>query len=47
LNKASKTIHSNPFIVQEREGVSVEASFQYSDDYEIQEDSFANNNLYS
>jgi len=44
LNKASKTIHSNPFYCSgEREGVSVEASFQYSDDYEIQEDSFANN----
>ncbi|MCK9626466.1 MAG: DNA topoisomerase (ATP-hydrolyzing) subunit B [Bacteroidales bacterium] len=44
LNRASKTIHSNPFYCSgEREGVSVEASFQYSDDYEIQEDSFANN----
>ena len=44
LNKASKTIHNNPFYCSgEREGVSVEASFQYSDDYEIQEDSFANN----
>ena len=44
LNKSSKTIHNNPFYCSgEREGVSVEASFQYSDDYEIQEDSFANN----
>jgi DNA gyrase subunit B len=44
LNKAAKTIHSNHFYCSgEREGVSVEASFQYSDDYEIQEDSFANN----
>jgi len=44
LNRASKIIHSNPFYCSgEREGVSVEASFQYSDDYEIQEDSFANN----
>ncbi|MDD3283879.1 MAG: DNA topoisomerase subunit B, partial [Candidatus Pacebacteria bacterium] len=44
LNKASKTIHSNPFYCSgEKEGVSVEASFQYSDDYEIQEDSFTNN----
>lgn len=44
LNKAAKTIHSNPFYCSgEKEGVSVEASFQYSDDYEIQEDSFTNN----
>ena len=44
LNKSSKTIHSNPFYCSgEKEGVSIEASFQYSDDYEIQEDSFANN----
>ena len=44
LNKAAKTIHSNHFYCSgEKEGVSVEASFQYSDDYEIQEDSFANN----
>ena len=44
LNKASKTIHSNPFYCSgEKEGVSIEASFQYSDDYEIQEDSFTNN----
>ncbi|MDK2949092.1 MAG: gyrase subunit [Patescibacteria group bacterium] len=44
LNKASRTIHSNPFYCSgEKEGVSVEASFQYSDDYEIQEDSFTNN----
>jgi len=44
LNKSSKTIHNNPFCCSgEREGVSVEASFKYSDDYEIQEDSFANN----
>ena len=44
LNKSSKTIHNNPFYCSgEREGVSVETSFQYSDDYEIQEDSFAHN----
>jgi DNA gyrase subunit B len=44
LNKETKTIHNNPFYCSgEKEGVSVEASFQYSDDYEIKEDSFTNN----
>ncbi|MFA5228403.1 MAG: DNA topoisomerase (ATP-hydrolyzing) subunit B [Candidatus Paceibacterota bacterium] len=44
LNKSAKIIHSNPFYCSgEKEGVNVEASFQYSDDYEIQEDSFTNN----
>jgi len=44
LNKGAKTIHNNPFYCSgEKEGVSVEASFQYSDDYEIKEDSFTNN----
>ncbi len=44
LNKGARTIHNNPFYCSgEKEGVAVEASFQYSDDYEIQEDSFTNN----
>ncbi|MFA5754857.1 MAG: DNA topoisomerase (ATP-hydrolyzing) subunit B [Candidatus Paceibacterota bacterium] len=44
LNKAAKTIHLNPFYCSgEKEEIAVEASFQYSDDYEIKEDSFTNN----
>ncbi|MDD3386480.1 MAG: DNA topoisomerase (ATP-hydrolyzing) subunit B [Candidatus Pacebacteria bacterium] len=44
LNKNAKTIHLNPFYSSgEKEGINVEASFQYSDDYEIKEDSFTNN----
>jgi len=44
MNKGTKAIHSNPFYGSgEKEGVAVEASFQYSDDYEIKEESFANN----
>ena len=44
MNKGSKPVHSNPFYGSgDKEGVAVEASFQYSDDYEIQEESFTNN----
>jgi len=44
MNKGSKVVHMNPFYGSgEKEGVSVEASFQYSDDYEITEESFTNN----
>jgi DNA gyrase subunit B len=44
MNKGAKVVHPNPFYGSgEKEGVSVEASFQYSDDYEITEESFTNN----
>ncbi|MFA5431453.1 MAG: DNA topoisomerase (ATP-hydrolyzing) subunit B [Candidatus Paceibacterota bacterium] len=44
MNKQSKAVHSNPFYGSgEKEGIAVEASFQYSDDYEIKEESFTNN----
>ena len=44
MNKGTKVVHSNPFYGSgEKEGVAVEASFQYSDDYEIKEESFTNN----
>jgi len=44
MNKGTKVVHPNPFYGSgEKEGVSVEASFQYSDDYEIKEESFTNN----
>ncbi|MFA5169665.1 MAG: DNA topoisomerase (ATP-hydrolyzing) subunit B [Candidatus Paceibacterota bacterium] len=44
MNKGSKVVHPNPFYgTGEKEGVVVEASFQYSDDYEITEESFTNN----
>jgi len=44
MNKGSKVVHPNPFYGSgEKEGVAVEASFQYSDDYEITEESFTNN----
>ena len=44
MNKGTKVVHSNPFYgAGEKEGVAVEASFQYSDDYEIKEESFTNN----
>jgi DNA gyrase subunit B len=44
MNKGTKVVHSNPFYGSgEKEGIAVEASFQYSDDYEIKEESFTNN----
>ncbi|MCK9445304.1 DNA topoisomerase (ATP-hydrolyzing) subunit B [bacterium] len=44
MNKGTKVVHSTPFYGSgEKEGVAVEASFQYSDDYEIKEESFTNN----
>lgn len=44
MNKGAKVVHPNPFYGSgEKEGVAVEASFQYSDDYEITEESFTNN----
>jgi len=44
MNKGTKVVHPNPFYgTGEKEGVAVEASFQYSDDYEIKEESFTNN----
>ncbi|MDD4531798.1 MAG: ATP-binding protein, partial [Candidatus Pacebacteria bacterium] len=44
MNKGTKTIHLNPFYgTGEKEGVAVEASFQYCDDFEIKEESFTNN----
>jgi len=44
MNKGTKVVHPNPFYGSgEKEGVSVEASFQYCDDYEIKEESFTNN----
>jgi DNA gyrase subunit B len=44
MNKGTKAVHSNPFYGSgEKEGIAVEASFQYSDDYEIKEESFTNN----
>lgn len=44
MNKGTRVVHPNPFYGSgEKEGVSVEASFQYSDDYEIKEESFTNN----
>jgi len=44
MNKGSKIVHSNPFYCSgEKEGIAVEAALQYTDDYEIKEESFTNN----
>jgi DNA gyrase subunit B len=44
MNKGTKVVHVNPFYGSgEKEGIAVEASFQYTDDYEIKEESFTNN----
>ena len=44
LTKGSKPIHENVFYVKgEKEGIIVEASLKYTDEYETYEESFANN----
>ncbi|MDD5098252.1 MAG: DNA topoisomerase (ATP-hydrolyzing) subunit B [Candidatus Pacebacteria bacterium] len=44
MNKGSKTVHPNPFYcLGEKEGITVEAAIQYTDDYEMKEESFTNN----
>jgi DNA gyrase subunit B len=44
MNKGSKTVHPNPFYCTgEKEGIVVEAAIQYTDDYEMKEESFTNN----
>jgi DNA gyrase subunit B len=44
LTKESRPIHENVFYVKgEREGIIVEASLKYTDEYETYEESFANN----
>ena len=44
LSRNADVVHPNPFYVSgEKEGVLVEASFQYTDSYDISEESFTNN----
>lgn len=44
LSRNSEPVHLNPFYTSgEKEGIAVEASFQYTDSYEISEESFTNN----
>ncbi len=44
MYRGSTPVHNTPFYGSgEKEGVQVEAAFQYTDDYETQEESFTNN----
>ncbi len=44
MYRGSTPVHNTPFYgFGEKEGIQVEAAFQYTDDYETQEESFTNN----